>query len=75
MQKANLKAVCVSGGKKCSFFRKFGVLYILVTNVLRFHLLNYYRRIYSSFEAQPPSIFSLPLSCQVPPFLKYLQLP
>ena len=36
--------VCVSGGKKCSFFGKFGVLCILVTSVLRFALLSYYRR-------------------------------
>ena len=34
-----------SGGKKCSFFRKFGVLCILETPVLRFALLPYYRRI------------------------------
>ena len=37
--------VCVSGGKKRSFFGKFGVLCILVTSVLRFALLPYYRRI------------------------------
>ena len=44
--------VCVSGGKKCSFFGKFGVLCFLVflfcflvTRVLRFSLLHYYRRI------------------------------
>ena len=28
--------VCVSGGKKSSFFGKFGVLYLLETPVLRF---------------------------------------
>ena len=32
------------GGKKCSFFGKFGVLYFLETPVLRFALLPYYRR-------------------------------
>ena len=32
------------GGKKCSFFRKFGVICFLVTSVLRFALLPYYRR-------------------------------
>ena len=37
--------VCVSGGKKCSFFGKFGVLCFLVTPVLRFALLPYYRRL------------------------------
>ena len=35
--------VCVSGGRKCSFFRKFGVLWFLVTPVLRVALLSYYR--------------------------------
>ena len=37
--------VCVSGGKKCSFFGKFGVLCFLITSVLRFAILQYYRRI------------------------------
>ena len=36
--------VCVSGGKKCSFFEKFGVLCFFETPVLRFALLPYYRR-------------------------------
>ena len=36
--------VCVSGGKKCSFFGKFGRLCLLETPVLRFALLPYYRR-------------------------------
>ena len=35
---------CVSGVKKCSIF-KFGMLCFLVTPVLRFALLPYYRRI------------------------------
>ena len=34
----------VPGDKKCSFFRKFGVLCFLETPVLRFALLPYYRR-------------------------------
>ena len=34
----------VSGGKKCLFFGKCGVLYILVTYVLRFSLVLYCRR-------------------------------
>ena len=34
--------VCVSGGKKCSIFGKFGMLCFLVTSVLRFALLPYY---------------------------------
>ena len=34
---------CVIGGKKCSFFGKFGVLF-LETPVLRFALLPYYRQ-------------------------------
>ena len=37
--------VCVSGGKECSFFGKFGMLCFLETPVLRFALLPYYRRI------------------------------
>ena len=36
--------VLVSGGKKCSFFRKFDLLGLLVTPLLRFALLPYYRR-------------------------------
>ena len=36
--------VCVSWGKKCSFFGKFGVLCFLETSVLRFALLPYYPR-------------------------------
>ena len=36
--------VCVSWGKKCSFFGKFGVLCFLETLVLRFTLLSHYRR-------------------------------
>ena len=35
--------VCVSGGKKCLFFRKIGVLCFFVTPVLRFALLRYFR--------------------------------
>ena len=35
---------CVSRGKKCSFYKKSGVLYFLETPVLRFALLPYYRR-------------------------------
>ena len=37
--------VCVSGGKKCSFFGKFGVLCFLETLVWRFALLLYCRRL------------------------------
>ena len=36
--------VCVSEGKKCLFFVKFGVLCFLETPVLRFALLPYYRQ-------------------------------
>ena len=38
------KHVLVSRGEKCSFFGKFGVLWFLVTPILRFALLPYYRR-------------------------------
>ena len=41
--------LCVSGGKKCLFFEKFGVLRFLVTPVLRFALLPYYQRYCFSF--------------------------
>ena len=34
----------VSGGKKCSFFGTFSVLFFLETSVLRFAFLPYYRR-------------------------------
>ena len=37
--------VCVSVGKKCSFFGKFGILCFLVTSVLKFAFLAYYGRI------------------------------
>ena len=37
--------VCVSGGKKCLFFGKFGVLCFLETSVLRFAHLPYNRRL------------------------------
>ena len=44
---------CVSGGKKCSFFGKFGVFCFPVTIVLRFALLPYYQRItYSSNQVK-----------------------
>ena len=36
--------VCGSGGKKCSFFGKFGVLSFFETPVLKFTLLPYYQR-------------------------------
>ena len=34
--------VCVSGGKKCSFFGKFDMLFFLETPVLKFALLPHY---------------------------------
>ena len=40
----DMHTVCVSSGKKDSFFRKFGVLCFLETSALRFTLLPYYRR-------------------------------
>ena len=36
--------LCVSGGKKRSFFKKCGALCILVISILRFAILPYYRR-------------------------------
>ena len=43
MTGGNLEIPCIMG-KKCSFFGKFGVLCFLVTSVLRFVLVPYYRR-------------------------------
>ena len=42
---ATTAQVCVSGGKKCSFFGIFGVLCFLKTTVWKLTLLPYYRRI------------------------------
>ena len=44
--------VCVSGGKKCQFFEKFGVLCFLEIPVLRFALLPYYRLIFNCFVSE-----------------------
>ena len=41
--------LCISGGKKCLIFEKFGVLRFPVTPVLRFALLPYYQRYCFSF--------------------------
>ena len=46
---------CVSGGKKWSFFGKIGMLCFLVTIVLRFALLLYYRRSGESSMRKLPS--------------------
>ena len=43
-QKGESQNECVSGGKKCLFFGKFGVLCFFETPVLRFVLLPYYQR-------------------------------
>ena len=49
-----------TGGKKCSFFKKFDVLF-LETPVLRFALLPYYRRIglISSKKILPVHVLTL----------------
>ena len=44
--------VCVSGGKKCSFFGEFGELCFLETHVLRFALLPYFGRVIDSLSGQ-----------------------
>ena len=41
----------ISGGKKCSFFGKFGALCFIVTPVLRFAHLPYHRRIMVCFTS------------------------
>ena len=65
--------VCVSGGKKCSFFGKFGVLCFLETAVLRFALLSYYRRLHVTRQSnicdgalilQTSSIMDVQVDCQ-----------
>ena len=43
-------SLCLSGGKKYSFFGKFGVFSFLETPVLRFALLPYYQRDYMSLS-------------------------
>ena len=53
--------VCVSGGKKCSFFGKIGVLCFLKTPVLRFALLLYYRQNTNRFDL-PDGPNNFPLS-------------
>ena len=49
--------VCVSGGKKYSFFRKFGVLCFLETPILKFALLAYYQRCNVSYRFVDFTIF------------------
>ena len=44
--KVRITKPCVSGGNKCWFFEKFGMLCFLVTSVLRFALLPYYQPIH-----------------------------
>ena len=52
------KYMSVSGGKKRSFFGKFGVVCFPETPVLRFALLSYYRRLeISDKQKQPPDVF------------------
>ena len=41
--------VCISGIKKCSFFRKLGLPCFLVTPVGRFTLLSYYQQVALSY--------------------------
>ena len=54
--------VCVSEGKKCSFFGKFGVLCFLKTPVLRFALLPYYRRLFQ-YSFNSPQVKRNLMSC------------
>ena len=49
------------GVKKRSFFGKFGVLCILVTSVLRFALLPYYRRIHPTMLASKNDHYTMHL--------------
>ena len=47
--------VCVSGGKKCSFFGKFGVPCFHETPDLKFALLPYYRRVLEAVISRYPT--------------------
>ena len=49
--------VCVSRGKKCSFFGKFAVLCFLVTSVLRFALLPFSQNTSTASEISYPEHF------------------
>ena len=54
--------VCVlgkGGGKKCSFFEKFAMFCFLVTSVLRFALLPYYRRDITFISSQFVSLLNI----------------
>ena len=51
--------LCVSGGKKCSFFGRFGELCILVILVLRFPPLSYYLRSLTLHAARFPLYLNL----------------
>ena len=81
--------LCVSGGKKCSFFGKFGMLCFLKTPVLRFALSPYYRRILPLlsilismhliflFPRKPiitPQEFVLPWEKNICPWISYRHL-
>ena len=55
----NRHFLCISGGKKCSFFGKLGVRCFLETPVLRFALLPDYRRITDQARAHPNSKIQL----------------
>ena len=54
--------MAISGGKKCPFFRNFGVLCFLVTSVLRFALLPHYRRIWQWWSCFPRKTYLKVLS-------------
>ena len=61
--------VCISVGKKCLFFRKFGMLYFLATIILRFDLLPYYSHdallhLLPYYPIFPPPLFKF---CPPPP--------
>ena len=56
--------MCLSGDKKCSFFRKCSVPCFLVTTVLRFVLLPYYRQIVENMLRSKKMV-----SLTIPPLL------
>ena len=55
--------VCVSGVKKCLFFRNFGLFCFLETPVLRFALLPYYRSIQLRQPSQMRTLLVVSFIC------------
>ena len=79
-----LPHLCVSEGKKCSFFGKFDVLCFLQAPILRFTLLPHYRRIVDVWldskhtfkhDSKHTCLISLLMLLQYPSWIKIVHLP